>query len=63
MKAKKAALLLASGSPGVYDAAAAQIKAYCAYTGTDLAGIITSNGDENASEAKLKEIREFAGNL
>ena len=62
-KAKKAALLLTSGSPGVYDAAIAQMKGYCAYTGIELAGIITSNGAENGSEAKLKEVREFARNL
>ena len=59
-KAKKAALLLTSGSPGVYDGAIAQYKAYTAYTGIEDAGIITSHGEENKSEAKLNEIREFA---
>jgi multimeric flavodoxin WrbA len=62
-KAKKAALLLSSGSPGVYDAATAQFKAYMGYTKIDIAGIITANGAENKSEAKLKEIREFAKSL
>ncbi|MBR4755064.1 MAG: flavodoxin family protein, partial [Lachnospiraceae bacterium] len=52
-KAKKAALLLSSGSPGVYDAATAQFKAYMGYTKIDIAGIITANGAENKSEAKL----------
>lgn len=61
--AKKAALLLTSGSPGVYDAAIAQFKAYMAYAGIEAASIITSNGEENNSEAKLNEIREFAKGL
>ena len=60
LKAKKAALLLTSGSPGVYDAAIAQLKGYTAYTGIADAGVITSNGEENGSEAKLYEVREFA---
>lgn len=59
-KAAKAALLLSSGSPGVYDAASAQFKAYMAYAGIENAGIITANGAENKSEAKLDEIIKFA---
>jgi len=59
-KAKKAALLLSSGSPGVYDGAVAQFKGYMAYAGIDIAGIITANGEENKSEAKLNEVKEFA---
>ncbi len=62
-KAKKAALLLSSGSPGVYDAAIAQFKAYMGYVGIENAGIITANGEENQSEAKLNEVRAFAGSL
>ncbi len=58
--AKKAALLLSSGSAGVYDAAVAQFKAYMAYAGIENAGIITAAGEENASEAKLAEVRAFA---
>ena len=60
LKAKKAALLLSSGSPGVYDSAIAQFKGYMAYTGIEAAGIITANGDENKSEAKLNEVKAFA---
>jgi len=63
LNAKKAALLLSSGSPGVYDAATAQFKAYMGYAGIEIAGIITSNGKENKSEAKLDEIRAFAKTL
>lgn len=62
-KATKVALLLSSGSPSVYDASVSQIKAYCAYTKMEFAGVITANGAENNSEAKLAEIREFAKSL
>ena len=62
-KAKRTALLLSSGSPGVYDGAIAQMNGYCAYTGIELAGVITANGAENKSEAKMNEIREFAKSL
>ena len=61
--AKKAALLLSSGSDGVYDGAIAQFRAYMDYAGIEVAGIITANGDENKSEAKLSEIRAFAQGL
>ncbi len=59
-KAKKAALLLSSGSPGVYDGAVAQFKAYMGYAGIENAGIFEAHGDQNKSEAKMTEIREFA---
>ena len=62
-KATKAAMLLSSGSPGVYDGAVAQYKGYMAFAGIEDAGVITANGDENKSEAKLAEVREFAKNL
>lgn len=62
-KAKKAVLLLSSGSPGVYDGAIAQFKAFTGYTGIEDAGVITAHGAENKSEAKLNEIREFAKSL
>jgi multimeric flavodoxin WrbA len=62
-KATKAAMLLSSGSPGVYDGAIAQFKGYTGFTGIENAGVITAAGDENQSEAKLAEIREFAKNL
>lgn len=62
-KAKKAALLLSSASPGVYDSAIAQFKGYTGFTGLEAVGIITANGDENKSEAKLNEVRDFAKSL
>ena len=62
-RATKAALLLSSGSPGVYDGAIAQFKAYTGYTRIENAGIITAHGAENKSAAKLAEIRDFASKL
>ena len=63
LKAKKTVLLLSSGSDGVYDASIAQFKAYMGYAGIEAAGVITAHGDENKSEAKMNEIREFANSL
>ena len=63
LKATKAALLLSSMSPGVYDGSIAQFKAYMEYAGIEAAGVITANGDENKSEAKMNEIKEFAESL
>ena len=37
-----------------------QIKGFCAYTGIELVGIITANGAENKSAAKLDEVKAFA---
>lgn len=60
LKAKKAALLLSSGSDGVYEGAVAQFKAYMSYAGIEATGVITAHGDENKSEAKLAEVKDFA---
>ena len=62
-KATKAALLMSSMSPGVYDGAIGQYKGFTAFTGIEDAGVITAFGEENQSEAKMAEIREFAKNL
>ena len=61
--AKKAALLLSSGSNGTQDGAIATYNGILAFTQIEDAGIITAAGEENGSEAKLAEIREFAKNL
>lgn len=63
LRAKKAVLLLSSGSDGVYEAAVAQFKAYMGYAGIEVAGIITAHGEENKSQAKLDEVKEFAKNI
>ena len=59
-KAAKAALLLSSGSPNVYDGAIASYKNMLAYIGIEDKGIFTASGAESQSEAKLEEIRNFA---
>lgn len=63
LKAQKYALLLSSGSPNVYDATIAQFEAMMNFSKIGNAGIITAHGDENKSEEKLNEIREFAKEL
>ena len=62
-QASKAALLLSSASPNPFDGAIGTYKGICAFTGIEDAGIFTAAGDQNKSEAKLAEIREFAKKL
>ena len=62
-KAKKAALLISSGSPNTGEGAIATYRNMLGYMGIEDAGVITAAGDENKSEAKLNEIREFAKSL
>ena len=62
-KATKAALLLSAGSPNPFSGAIATFNDYCGFTGIENAGVITAAVDENKSEAKLSEIREFAKQL
>jgi multimeric flavodoxin WrbA len=59
-KATRAALLLSSASPNPFEGAIATYKAMIGYMGLEDAGIITAAGDENGSEAKLKEICEMS---
>ena len=59
-KATRAALLLSSASPNPFEGAIATYKAMIGYMGLEDAGIITAAGEENGSEAKLKEICEMA---
>ena len=62
-KATKTALLLSSASPDPFEGAIATYKAMIGFMGLEDAGIITSAGDENGSEAKLNEIRDLARSL
>ncbi len=62
-KANKAALLLSSGSQGVYDGAIATYKAMTSYIGLQDMGIITAAGLENGAEGKLAEVRDLAASL
>ena len=59
-KATKAALLLSSASPNPFEGAIATYKNMLAFMGIEDKGVFTAAGDENGSEAKLTEIREFA---
>ena len=59
-KATKAALLLSSASPAPYEGSIATYKTAVGYMGLEDAGNITAAGDENASETKLAEVRDFA---
>ena len=59
-KATKAALLLSSASPNPFEGAIATYKNMLAFMGIEDKGVFTAAGDENRSEAKLAEIREFA---
>ncbi len=62
-KATQAALLLSSMSPGTHDGAIAEYKGIAAFTGLEDKGICIAVGDENKSEEKLNEVREFAKGL
>ena len=63
IKLTKAALLLSSASPDPFDGAISTYKGILSFTGVEDTGIITAAGDENKSEKKLKEIRDFAAGL
>ncbi|MBQ6496669.1 MAG: flavodoxin family protein [Firmicutes bacterium] len=62
-KATKFAMLLSSGSPGVYDAIEKQMKDSFDFMGIEIVGEITANGDENKNPAKLEECRAFGASL
>ncbi len=59
-KTTQAALLLSSASPNPFEGTIATYKNMLTFMGIEDKGIITAAGDENGSEAKLAEIREFA---
>lgn len=56
-------LMLLSGAPNPYSGAIATYQNMVGYMGLEDKGIITAAGDENGSEIKLEEIRNFAKNL
>ena len=61
--ADKYALSLSSGSPGVYDAPVSEYKSILKFFGATNMGIITAYGDQNQSEEKLKEFKDFGLSL
>ena len=62
-KATKAALLLSSMSPGVYDGAIGQYKGILAFMGIEDMGIFTAKDPENSTEELQKTIYDFAKGL
>lgn len=60
---RESAMILTSGSPGVYDAAKAQYKAIFDYLGTRDRGIFTACGSESRFERKQKELEDFGRSL
>ena len=54
-KLKKAALLLSSGSDGVYDGAIFEYRQICEWMKLEDMGILTAHSSENGSAEKMKE--------
>ena len=62
-KAKKAALILSSGSPDTGRGAVQSYRDMLGYMGIEDAGVFAFAGDENKSEEKLAALRAFAETL
>jgi len=62
-KLRKAALLLSSGSDGVYDGAIFEYRQICEWMQLENMGILTAHGAENKSEKKLTEARELGSRV
>ena len=62
-KAKKAALLLSSGSPNTGTGAVETYKNMISFMGIEDAGVCALAGEENKSEEKLAAIRDWAKSL
>ncbi|MCR5773631.1 MAG: flavodoxin family protein [Lachnospiraceae bacterium] len=62
-KAKKAALLISSGSPGTTNGAIATYKDMIGYLGIEDAGICCLAGAENKADDKMAAIKDMAKNL
>lgn len=60
--AQKYAMILSSGSPGVYDSIINQYKSILSYGKKEDAGVLTFNGDDQPDKY-LDEVREFAKNI
>lgn len=61
--ATKYAMILSSGSPGVYDGIVSQYKSILRYINAEDAGILTFWGDDKQCEENYEKIREFAASL
>ena len=62
-KATKAALLLSSMSPDVYDGAIGEYKGILNFMGIEDAGIITAKDPENSTDELKQQILDFAKEL
>ncbi len=62
-KAKKYAMILSSGSNGVYNALISQYNDVISYFGATNAGIITAYGNQNKTQAKLDEAYNLGKSL
>ena len=62
-KAKKAALLLSSGSPVTGKGAVESYKAAMGYMGIEDCGVCALSGDENQNEEKMAQIKAWAKTL
>ncbi|MDE6580554.1 MAG: NAD(P)H-dependent oxidoreductase, partial [Ruminiclostridium sp.] len=61
---KKAAMILSSGDPDMYDGAVFSFKGdFIGYLGLEDMGVYTACGLENGSEKKPEELREFGRSL
>lgn len=61
---KKAAMILSSGSPNMYDGALFSFQGdFLGYLGLENMGVFTSYGAENGSGEKLAELRAFGESL
>lgn len=61
---KKAAMILSSGDPDMYDGAVFSFKGdFTGYLGLEDMGVYTACGTENGSAKKLEELREFGRSL
>ncbi|MCI8443560.1 MAG: flavodoxin family protein [Provencibacterium sp.] len=63
-KLKKAAMILSSGDPDMYDGAVFSYQGdFLDYLGLEGMGVFTAHGAENGSAKKLAELRAFGGSL
>ena len=62
-RAKKAVLILSSGSPNTGTGAVTTYQNMIGYMGIENAGVLTAAGEENGSGQKLTEIYNFAKSL
>ena len=61
--AKKYALLLSSGSPGVYDGPVSQYRSFVSYFGAEDLGVKTFCGGNQLTEKNLAEMKAFGASL